>query len=73
MISIMTQDLKETMICQMIFELINDDLLLQDMSEEIVCLLAKSKLDLVSACLSLHENQTNSLKLTLKHNKDMSV
>ena len=73
MISIMTQDLKETMICQMIFELINDDLLLQDMFEEIVCLLAKSKLDLGNECLSLHENQTNSSKLTLKHNNDMSV
>lgn len=73
MISIMTQDLKETMIYQMIFELINGDLLHQDMLEEIVCLLAKSKLDLGNACLSLHENQTNSSKLTLKHSKDMSV
>lgn len=73
MISIMTQDLKETMIYKMIFELIKGDLLHQDMFEEIACLLAKSKHDLGNECLSLHENQTNSSKLTLKHNKDMSV
>ena len=73
MTSIMIQDSREMMTSQMTLKLINDDQSLRVMSEEIVCPLARSKLDQAKECPLLLENPISSLKLTPKHNKDMSV
>lgn len=69
----MIQDSKEMMTSQMTLKLISDDQSLRVMSEEIVCPLARSKLDQAKECPLLLESPISSLKLTPKHNKDMSV